>query len=585
MKQPWKDSETLNRLAGPGLFNLRLFWWSYAVAIPIQIATDVIGFSSPDLLWIVVWSFGHALATLIGILFRYSFLDRLQRKYPTVSLNLIVAAVLGVVRVTTIGYLSFIWQLQDQFLLWNRVVAGAIFGVMLFGFLTNVLEANSGYVEDVKRLVATEGKLEKLRRQTKESIRSSQLELRDKVTKVITPALDRIENLMEQTQINPKTRTTIRNDLSSLLEDQVRPLSSSLRASSKAIEDKNRFNRVSRLLFVRVPARVKPELAIRPGLSVLVHFATVPFSFWIYGGDQWIGFGQLTALVNVFLILFASQVLKGIGLTSRGPAIGLLAITSALPVLFDYLIMISLNFPNSGILPSLMMVAIASVGSILGFGIVAVHDYNRLFFVEQLKENNQKIERELALLSQKVWVEKRQWALAIHGTVQASLTAALARLSQNKTPKSGDIKAIKAHLDQARNGLKGQNVKLFQFSKAIREIRDTWSGIVDVKIDLTSPAARKLAKDVWASICVNEIVKEAVSNSMRHGKASLVKIDFETKQKGFIDVVIQDNGKGVSGKASGGLGSQLLDEIAHPWTLETNAVGGATLRARIVVAS
>jgi two-component sensor histidine kinase len=70
---------------------------------------------------------------------------------------------------------------------------------------------------------------------------------------------------------------------------------------------------------------------------------------------------------------------------------------------------------------------------------------------------------------------------------------------------------------------------------------------------------------------------------MKHGKAQKVNIRFESNQPGFIEIVAEDDGKGLPRQFNPGLGSQLLDEIAFPWTLEKLPEGGTILRARIPV--
>jgi two-component sensor histidine kinase len=88
--------------------------------------------------------------------------------------------------------------------------------------------------------------------------------------------------------------------------------------------------------------------------------------------------------------------------------------------------------------------------------------------------------------------------------------------------------------------------------------------------------------DKWASACANEIIKESVSNSFKHGKADQVKIRFEGDEAGFVEVVAEDNGRGLPNQFRPGLGSELLDEIAYPWSL-TKIEGGVRLRARIPI--
>ena len=133
MNLDWRKSSVLTRLSGPNLFDMRFFWWTYFVAFVVQITFDVIAFDSPSLLWLPVWTAGHLLATLAAILIRWGFLDSYLSKKPNPYLNIAVAGLRGSIRVTFIGYTSFELDLQGEFDLVARIIAGVISGVV--GFL------------------------------------------------------------------------------------------------------------------------------------------------------------------------------------------------------------------------------------------------------------------------------------------------------------------------------------------------------------------------------------------------------------------------------------------------------------------
>jgi signal transduction histidine kinase len=182
-----------------------------------------------------------------------------------------------------------------------------------------------------------------------------------------------------------------------------------------------------------------------------------------------------------------------------------------------------------------------------------------------------------------LWVEKREWALRIHGTIQASLTAALVRLKQPGDLSTLDLALVRQHISQARKGLDQAQPTAFDFAKALRENKKAWQGILNIKSSLRSDAAKLLISDKWASVCANEIIKESLSNSTKHGKADQVEIRFELSQPGFVEIVTQDNGKGLSRSFRPGLGCELISEIAYPWSLTKGQEGGTILRARIPV--
>jgi signal transduction histidine kinase len=142
---------------------------------------------------------------------------------------------------------------------------------------------------------------------------------------------------------------------------------------------------------------------------------------------------------------------------------------------------------------------------------------------------------------------------------------------------------IRAHIDKAKQGLNKPQPVTLDLVKALGESKKAWKGILEIKAALNSDAAKLLISDKWASVCANEIIKESLSNSTKHGKADKVKIYFEQNQPGFVDIITEDNGKGLPRNMKAGLGSELLDEIAYPWSLTNSETGGTVLRARIPV--
>jgi signal transduction histidine kinase len=127
-------------------------------------------------------------------------------------------------------------------------------------------------------------------------------------------------------------------------------------------------------------------------------------------------------------------------------------------------------------------------------------------------------------------------------------------------------------------------VKPVDLRASLKVIQKTWGGIAKIKINLKSAPAQQVLVDDWAGVIANEIIKEAVSNSVMHGKADLVTVNFEDPTPGFVQIIVQDNGRGLPPKSSSGLGSQILDETAFPWSLQSEATGGTILKAQIAVA-
>jgi signal transduction histidine kinase len=536
-------------------------------------------------LWLPVWTTGHLVATAVAVLGRWLFLDNYLENKPNPFVNIAFASLLGAVRVTFIGYVSFALELQGLFDLGARIIAGVIAGSFGFIVIVNYTESSRSYRELTKNLLLTQSRLGALRKAAKKSLRANQLNVRQTLEDLIEPKLQELSTKLSSDDLKSSDRKALATEVKSLLQDQVRPISNSFRTSSKALANPNLGKSVSRLNLFRLPNMVQPYLALRPFLIALSVFAILPFALYAFEDDSWIATGILIAAVVYAAILFVRLLLSKSDPMPLWVGIASLIVMQVLLLLVIGELLTFAGFPNRSLPGVMVIVAIVLLGAVSFTAITTVQDYNRDDFISQLKKNNNRIERDLAILNQRLWVERREWALRIHGTIQASLTAALARLSQPGGLNKKDVALVREHIAQARKGLSQNSSNVFNLVDALKATTKTWRGILEIKTDFRSPAARALIADRWASVCANEIIKESVSNSMRHGKAERVTIRFESAQPGFIEIIAEDDGKGLPRQFRPGLGSQLLDEIAFPWVLVKRPEGGTILRARIPVSA
>lgn len=84
-------------------------------------------------------------------------------------------------------------------------------------------------------------------------------------------------------------------------------------------------------------------------------------------------------------------------------------------------------------------------------------------------------------------------------------------------------------------------------------------------------------RDKSARICVNEIAKEAVSNAVRHGNASVAKIEIDRMQNDLIEMKISNDGAPPKAKIEKGVGSQMFDELTLEWSLNFDRVSSRTV--------
>ena len=584
MKPKRNGSKFLTRLSGPGLFSLRFFGWSYLILFIPQVAFDVIAYESGSWLWLPIWTLGHLLIAFCGYFLRFLWLDKRLANKPSAALNISIAALLGSIRVTFIGYTSFVLGLAPEFNLTARIIAGAILGATLFAVLGSVLSSRMDYQASLGKLLATQRQLENMRRARRTEVAKIQNQWELSTREAIEPKIEEIARLVRRGSINPTVQKELVIELRSLLDNQIKPLSARLKSTSSALANRTTFKGVSPLRLFTIPDRVNLNILINPLLQFLVLTAAIPFALYVFEGPEWIPLGfEIAVVTSLFLFLNKIAVAKRKSISTKLGIAALFVLILAQTAIGFLLLQLS-GLPGSTIesVSALLILALLVTTSL--YGLVVTYEYNQAAFMKTLSSNNRRLARELALLNQRIWVEKREWALRIHGSVQASLTASLVRLSGESAPSKEQLAKVREHLSQASNGLKASAVKPVDLAASLKVIQKTWGGIAKIKVDLKSAPAQQVLDDAWGGVIANEIIKEAVSNSVKHGKADLVKVSFEDPTPGFVQIIVQDNGRGLSPKSSSGLGSQILDETAFPWSLQNQPTGGTILKAQIAVA-
>jgi hypothetical protein len=578
----WRQSGTYRRLAGPNLFNWRLFWWSYLLLFIPQILFDVVAFESASWLWLPIWTSAHLAATALVMIVKLFGFDRFQSKHPSALANLVVAGLAGIVRVVWVGEFSYVEGLVSEFDIEARIGSGVVLGVLLFVAITNILEINKSYSNALRGLLKTQNQLNQLRRATRKEVTQIHSKLAADTRKVVEPRLIEIARLLRGQKLSLRLRNSVTRDLSDILENQVRPLNKSLRSFSKSIDSANLQPSVSRTTLFRIPPAVQADLAISPFWILILLLGVMPFSLYIFESASWALLGVVVSLINYALISTVRLWLRRQKLVPFQTAIRQYLYLIVQLVLINYAIILFAGYPEQSAQFVVLMIFITLFFTIFAVGIESVQEHNRSDFLSRIAKNNSRIERELGLLNQRVWVEKRRWALTIHGTVQASLTAALARLKAGELSPA-DLEKISKHVVQAKKGLSGPKAKSFDLKLAIKQQKKTWDGIMNVQVVTKGVEFENLSADLWAGFCANEIIKEGLSNAFRHGSAKKASVKFQSDKPGFVTIEITNDGKALSKTRKNGLGSQLLDEIAYPWSLTRRPEVGTVLRAQIPV--
>jgi glucose-6-phosphate-specific signal transduction histidine kinase len=231
----------------------------------------------------------------------------------------------------------------------------------------------------------------------------------------------------------------------------------------------------------------------------------------------------------------------------------------------------------------LVCLSISTIGGVLG-GYARVLDEERVRVEQEISLDNETLAHDIALYEQKIWVFRKSWQLLLHGTVQAALTAALTRLALPNNDKSVTVELVRQDLKRAEAALVAQPTRDIDLNNLVEELTSAWKGVCDVTVKVSERASRALKRNFEAMFGTNEIMREAVSNSVRHGAATRVVIEIDRIDDEVLDFIARNDGIPLVEQTSKGVGSQMMDELTTEWSISTEAASGLTaLRARIPV--
>jgi len=172
----------------------------------------------------------------------------------------------------------------------------------------------------------------------------------------------------------------------------------------------------------------------------------------------------------------------------------------------------------------------------------------------------------------------RDYAQFLHSDVQNQLLiSALAARRESFT--TADLNAEILRLRQLFEGLEQERPVLedSSFLEITQNLRQRWDGFIDLETTLSADLENEPCDRSWALV---EVLYEAVSNAIRHGKASRVYVEISKAQSEIV-VTVSDNGLGVT-KGRPGLGSRIIQEITQGnWELQNGDIGGAVLKLRL----
>lgn len=294
------------------------------------------------------------------------------------------------------------------------------------------------------------------------------------------------------------------------------------------------------------PVSLRPEGALtRVGVLVMGLWAGLTLLRWLAVRAGWrlplpALFGSLAVAYIVLSVL--------VGLVAREVTSGLSVGTTTFPALVVAL---------AALAPLAVSIALA---------------LQRLARMAELRSAETVAELDIltAALRRELWRERRRLALTVHGPIQSALVAAAVTMSRPGFTAE-QVPGLAATLDQAMTHIDRTAGPQPPVRSAARDLASLWVDSALVTLTIDEEVADAIDADEALRTAVVEVMREAVSNAVRHGDADAVSVVVTRPAHGIVRVVVHDDGDGPPMTAAAGLGSGMFDEVALDWSLVRTA--------------
>ena len=557
-------------------------WQAYAISFPASLLgafgaiSKLAGNASESFL-----ALGVALITVLILGALLLVLDKtIYRNRRTQPVGLVAMGVSGLIAgvVFSVGIAVGKTLLGADFFadLWSQIAANSILIAWWGATIALVLDSRDEFSRQRAAVVENAIELELVNVRGSATEQRLRETLNKKITSEISAArssLNAAVNDAEQDLNDPKWQP-IAELMRTIANDVMRPLSKKLWNSAAAVFPKPSVWQVLKTIVNSQPLRPLPMTII----VVLLSTSTLINAFGAVTGTQ--------VLLATVAFVWVSMPLASFGM-KRWPKYH--ALFFALTVLafqtFDTVVWIwardqaqvevSFGTLAVNVVASLILILLTS-----GYGAYGnVGEANLQAFRKDVSSKQLSVLVKNKVVSTLALEASRN----LHGQVQTRLLSCAAAI--DRATKTGDLELLNRALVEVNEIFDGAalsqgDVAILPLQRHLFEITKNWLGLCQINLHLAdslATMANKTAADVA------DVIEEAITNAVRHGKASQVDIRVEDLGK-KIGITVTDDGVGVH-NATPGVGTELIRLVSRgEFSLANTTLGGAELQVSVAKA-
>ena len=556
------------RIASPDSVTWLSFWLTFAAVLIGSLFVNVSGIS-----WstrVAINGVGHLVLWAPLVIARWIALRMDPERRTRIAWVILGAFVMGAVLRTLVVGAIFSRLMGPDEAQWLLRAHGSFVTIGIVFVLTAYTV--SGAREQRRRIQ----ELDALQSELKDSAAQVQAGIQERGEQ----SVDRVRGILEAELATLQSRDAGKDveSLERIAREVVRPLSHDL-ADVAAVESTAPPATILKVSWVKVLDLATRGRPLRPLAVMLLMFILVFGAMAVYPPAA-VRFLLLPLAAFATVSLLNPVAARVIARRSLGVRFAILVVTSMVCGLIvgavGYLIMVGMPIQQGTVLGSVFFVTIFTLGA----SVNAAIDASRQAVIDQLDSLAAQLRRNLALVNQVRWFQDRALSLALHGPVQAAISAAAYRL--DSAMKSGEV--TPELVDQVRADIKAKldvlgdsTREAVPFEEGISSIVMTWDGVCQVEPSIDPDVSRLLDGDAPLRACLVAIATEGVSNAVRHGGSTAV--DLRMSIDSDAGVVLVDmasrapHREELPPRRTSGLGMRQINDCAITWKLKVEPDG------------
>lgn len=569
----FRMARAVQQIASPySLSNQTIF----GAAVPVVLSNLVLDFGREKGTfgnWFLIAVLGYLSVAAVLLLAR----NLLSGKTPHAIVYLLVFLLAGFVRGVVIFQVGTEYGVIPPEEWQYRLLGSPLFIVVSLSLVTVLVSNSVRATQELAKLETSRLVLEKRLNSMRAEISRMNSEVAGNVSGLISPV---IQELMVKIKGSKELAREIQ-ELRTTVDEVVRPLSIEIAEKTDEISDPQvAAAKVSIRDNFRLDSKLQVANQIVPfWSSTLITLISTPAAVVFYRQDAALAL-VLFALSTLITLELAAFLFRRLQL--RAAAALLLQFAVFATAGASAILVLSAANLGAGLYPSARIVTLTLIIGLAMF-IGQIRQTQRYASQQKAREVNEQLELLNSQARRELWLNRRRIATVLHGPVQAALYASAMRLAQSSRPSKKLIQSVNQDLADALDVLKFDSLEETDLRDVIGQITDVWSGTCEIYSNISKAVYQVTKKNPLVGEAVTEVLREAVSNAIKHGSATEIEIDAKVTAK-LVVISIVNNGKSAVNSRRNGFGSKLYSELTHTWQLERTPDNRTKFSATVFVA-